>query len=151
MELLKSILKNHIQKKTCHIMPFRAENLESSILGYVIWRHPMKINFQNADPMAELGNFHPTCAKCGLNGVTMRQLKRCRIHAMSKFHQKQSPNNEFIQISNIYIYVYTLFIFILYYFSHIISVSIDRSPPYLPSLFHVVKSPPSNIVYLVAF
>ena len=77
----------------------------------------MKINFQNADPMAELGNFHPTCAKCGLNGVTMRQLKRCRIHAMSKFHQKQSPNNEFIQISNIYIYTYIHYLYSYYIIS----------------------------------
>ena len=52
--------------------PFPAENLESSILRYVIWRHLMKINFQNTDPMADLGNFHPTCAERGLNGVTMR-------------------------------------------------------------------------------
>lgn len=72
------------------------------------------------------------------------------------FIKKRSANDEFIQtdgwyMSNINVYYwYTLFcIYELFYYMN--SVSIGRSPPYLPSFFHVVKSPPSNTVYLVAF
>lgn len=53
----------------------------------------MKINFQNTDPMADLGNFHPTCAERGLNGVTMKWSKRshsCHIYTSSKNGQQMT-------------------------------------------------------------
>lgn len=94
-------------------------------------------------------------------------VKKVKFMPHLHFIKKRSANDEFIQLtdgwymSNINVYYwYTLFciyhfiyiyIYQLFYEYYMNSVSIGRSPPYLPSFFHVVKSPPSNTVYLVAF
>ena len=93
-------------------------------------------------------------------------VKKVKFMPHLHFIKKRSANDEFIQLTDGMIHVkhqcilliypilyisFYIYIYQLFYEYYMNSVSIGRSPPYLPSFFHVVKSPPSNTVYLVAF
>lgn len=110
----------------------------------------------------------PNVASMELPWDAQRNRQKGQIHSTSTLHQKTvskwwvyTVDRWMIHVKHqcilliypildiiIYIYISTILLILYIYMN---SVSIGRSPPYLPSFFHVVKSRPSNTVYLVAF